>query len=111
MHFSIGGEKFVITDETAYQIPYFKSILEKKTSVVLDEQGYIFIDRDPRMFDIILKCVRSNSISFMLKSHEKEEIKQEALFYGVTQIFDPYGYKFTRIARPPHSNYYDSDSN
>lgn len=109
MYLSVGGEKFVITDKTACKIPYFKGILDKKTSVVLDDKGYIFIDRDPKMFYTILKCVRSNSINFLLKAHDKEEIKQEALYYGVSQIFDPYGYKFTRMAQPSHDIYYDSD--
>ena len=110
IYLNVGGTYFVTTDKTSNKIPYLKAILDKKTAVVLDNLGNIFIDRDPKLFEIILKCVRCGTINFLLKASDKEEIKQEALFYGVTQVHDPYGYKFRRLNQSNASNYYDSDS-
>ena len=47
--------------QTANSFGYIRAYLNKNFTSMLDEQGYIFIDRDPSIFKVLLQSIRSYS--------------------------------------------------
>ena len=58
---NVGGERFDLSLQTANSFGYIRACLNDAFINEVDEQGYIFIDRDPSIFKILLQSIRSHS--------------------------------------------------
>lgn len=63
---------------------FFTALLSGRISSLRDETGAIFIDRDPRLFAIILNYLRTRDID--LRSTEIRSLRHEAEYYGITPL-------------------------
>uniref|UniRef100_A0A915ICI4 BTB domain-containing protein n=1 Tax=Romanomermis culicivorax TaxID=13658 RepID=A0A915ICI4_ROMCU len=80
---NVGGTKFTTSKSTLTWIPdsFFTSLLSGRIPTLLDDNGSIFIDRDPNIFGIILNYLRTKQIN--LKNVDIAALKHEAQFYGL----------------------------
>ena len=64
IHLNVGGQRFSTSRQTLIWIPdsFFTAMLNGLISTNRDEQGYIFIDRDPKLFSIILQYLRTKEL-------------------------------------------------
>jgi hypothetical protein len=78
INLNVGGQRFSTSRQTLTWIPdsFFTSMLNGLISTNRDEQGYIFIDRDPKLFSIILNYLRT-----------KELGKQKRIFLRIKKRF------------------------
>eukprot|EP00978_Attheya_sp_CCMP212_P004535 scaffold9878_cov45-Attheya_sp.AAC.4 len=109
LELNVGGQTFSTTRDTllAYPTsPYFKRLLNQHvdgdddyqiTGALLDAQGRIFIDRNPKLFEQVLEYLRSNFDAEQLTKQEKEKLKKEALYYQLDGLID--------LLRPPSTGY------
>ena len=56
---NVGGKYFQLTKDTAARIPYFIPYLEGRFGFTKDADGFIFLDRDPKLFKHILQYARN----------------------------------------------------
>eukprot|EP01080_Neovahlkampfia_damariscottae_P011197 gene11197-4017_t len=83
---NVGGKKYMTTAETLTSKGknFFSGIVESKIPIESDENGYIFIDRSPNYFDIILIFLRTGSIPTCLdKTVSIPDLNSEIEFYCV----------------------------
>ena len=83
---NVGGKKFMTTAETLTSKGnnFFSGIVQSKIPIEKDENGYIFIDRDPKYFNIILTYLRIGSIpTYLEKTFSIVELNSEIEFYCV----------------------------
>eukprot|EP00727_Mastigamoeba_balamuthi_P005716 m51a1_g1764 hypothetical protein (238) ;mRNA; f:296194-297136 len=86
---SVGGRRFVTTRSTIFAHGQnFLTLLVQnaesgKMSVARDEDGYLFIDRNGRVFEIILDYLRTGKL-YRPKDIPPEQVVDEFDFYGVT---------------------------
>jgi len=85
----VGGSSFATTFETLTKVPdswlgrMFSGRFEIKEN---EDDGHIFIDRDGKYFDYVLKFLRDTTNKPMLKDKiEMEEFKEEIEYYGLTK--------------------------
>ncbi|EFP09867.1 hypothetical protein CRE_21300 [Caenorhabditis remanei] len=79
---NVGGTTFQSTHSTLTKFDgYFKTMLETLVPVEKDELGYIFIDRDPTHFRLILNFMRDGDVGLPDSEQDVEEISREANFY------------------------------
>ena len=57
---NVGGRRFELALQTANAFGYLRARLNEGLSRETDDNGYMFIDRDPSLFEILLQCVRDN---------------------------------------------------
>ncbi len=57
---NVGGRRFELALQTANAFGYLRARLNACFSRETDDDGYVFIDRDPLLFEILLQCVRDN---------------------------------------------------
>lgn len=64
INLNVGGQRFSTSRQTLTWIPdsFFTAMLNGLISTNRDEQGYIFIDRDPKLFSIILNYLRTKEL-------------------------------------------------
>jgi hypothetical protein len=64
INLNVGGQRFSTSRQTLTWIPdsFFTAMLSGLISTNRDEQGYIFIDRDPKLFSIILNYLRTKEL-------------------------------------------------
>jgi hypothetical protein len=96
---SIGGTLFVTTLNTLTEEKdtYFSALFSEYFQMQLDEDGEIFIDRDPTHFRIILNHLRGvevNKAIALLNEGEKENLEQEIDFYQINSMFHWFPDKF-----------------
>ena len=73
----VGGVAFYTMRSTLMKSAYFQRRL-------VEEEDYIFVDRDPFVFYYILNFLRSNSIHISNEEHALiEALKTESKFYGI----------------------------
>nr|XP_026695962.1 BTB/POZ domain-containing protein KCTD3 [Ciona intestinalis] len=86
VHLNVGGTRFSTSRETLGWIPdsFFTSLLSGRISSYKDEQGAIFIDRDPEIFRIILSFLRTKEVD--LHHVDIPSLKREAEFFGLTPL-------------------------
>ncbi|XP_075222522.1 BTB/POZ domain-containing protein KCTD3 [Lycorma delicatula] len=86
VHLNVGGTRFSTSRQTLMWIPdsFFTALLSGRISSLRDETGAIFIDRDPRLFAIILNYLRTRDID--LRSTEIRSLRHEAEYYGITPL-------------------------
>jgi hypothetical protein len=88
----IGGQKFTTTLTTLTRFPdtMIGAMFSGRHDLKIDESGAFFIDRDGRHFCHILNFLRSPEGHVLnLESNVKEELKNEALFYGLSERMFP----------------------
>jgi uncharacterized protein YjbI with pentapeptide repeats len=105
---NVGGTVFATTRETLMQQP--GSLLcaiasDEETSLPVDEDGCVFVDRDPGMFGHVLNALRDGAGECALPEDRASltRLWSEARFYGVTQLEDEIEQELTRLASKPIS--------
>ncbi|KFD46464.1 hypothetical protein M514_12665 [Trichuris suis] len=80
---NVGGTHFTTSRNTLTWIPdtFFTSLLSGRIPTLKDDSGAIFIDRDPKLFHIILNYMRSKQVD--LREVDVVALRHEAQFYGI----------------------------
>lgn len=63
---------------------FFTALLSGRISSLRDDTGAIFIDRDPKVFAIILNYLRTHDID--LSGTDIRTLRHEAEFYGIMPL-------------------------
>lgn len=63
---------------------FFTALLSGRISSLKDENGAIFIDRDPKLFATILNYLRTRDID--LRHCDIKTLRHEAEYYGITPL-------------------------
>ncbi|CRL04723.1 CLUMA_CG017783, isoform A [Clunio marinus] len=86
VHLNVGGKKFSTSRTTLNQIPdtFFTALLSGRIQSLRDENGAIFIDRDPDLFSLILNYLRTKDID--LKLCDIRLLRHEAEYYGISPL-------------------------
>ena len=76
-----GGRRFSTSRQTLTQVQdtFFTGLLSGRIQTLKDEQGAIFIDRDPELFRLIINFLRNRSLAF-------KDLRHEAEFYGISPL-------------------------
>ena len=70
---NIGGERFDIALQTANSFGYIRACLNDNFNREVDEHGYMFIDRDPSLFKILLQSIRTYSRPLQTSINENKQ--------------------------------------
>ncbi|XP_026810797.1 BTB/POZ domain-containing protein KCTD3 [Rhopalosiphum maidis] len=86
MHLNVGGTRFSTSRQTLTWVPdsFFTALLSGRISSLRDDTGAIFIDRDPKVFAIILNYLRTHDID--LSGTDIRTLRHEAEFYGIMPL-------------------------
>lgn len=78
--------RFSTSRQTLSWIPdsFFTALLSNRIASRKDENGALFIDRDPTIFSIILNYLRTRDID--LKNVDIRALRHEAEYYGITPL-------------------------
>ncbi|GFN97158.1 BTB/POZ domain-containing protein kctd3 [Plakobranchus ocellatus] len=84
VHLNVGGTRFSTSRQTLTWNPntFFTSLLSGRISSHKDESGAIFIDRDPKVFSVILNFLRTKEIQ--IRNVDLSALRHEAEFYGIS---------------------------
>lgn len=85
---NVGGQRFTTSESTLTwpgQATFFAALLSERIPSRKDESGAIFIDRDPKIFSIILNYLRTRDV-LVDSSDLLTCVRNEALFFGITQL-------------------------
>lgn len=87
VNLNVGGTKFSTSRQTlcSIQDSFFSSLLSGRIPSCRDEQGYIFIDRDPKYFSIILNFLRTKELNIS-GIDDISVLRSEAEFYAITPL-------------------------
>ncbi|PIK35746.1 putative BTB/POZ domain-containing protein KCTD3, partial [Apostichopus japonicus] len=77
---------FSTSKQTLLSVPdsFFSSLISGRIPSVKDEEGAIFIDRDPALFAPVLLYLRTKEVQ--LKGLDLQSLKSEAEFYGIAPL-------------------------
>lgn len=86
INLNVGGQRFSTSRQTLTQVQdtFFTGLLSGRIQTSRDEQGAIFIDRDPDLFRLILSYLRNRSLAF--EDVNFKELRHEAEFYGIAPL-------------------------
>ncbi|XP_037079230.1 BTB/POZ domain-containing protein KCTD3-like [Pollicipes pollicipes] len=86
INLNVGGVRFSTSRQTLtwIQDTFFTALLSGRISSMRDETGAIFIDRDPKLFRVILNYLRTRDID--LSALELDALRHEAEFYGLQPL-------------------------
>ncbi|KAF5303642.1 hypothetical protein FQA39_LY09889 [Lamprigera yunnana] len=86
LHLNVGGKRFSTSLQTLTWIPdtFFTALLNGRIPTLRDEKGAVFIDRDPKLFSVILNYLRTREIE--LKDIEIKTLRHEAEYYGIAPL-------------------------
>ena len=86
VNLNVGGSRFSTSRQTLSLTPdsFFTSMLSGRIPTCRDETGALFIDRDPKLFSIILHFLRTKELD--LNGVDISVLRHEAEFYGVTPL-------------------------
>jgi len=86
INLNVGGTKFSTSRQTLTQVQdtFFTGLLSGRIQTYKDDNGAIFIDRDPQLFRLILNYLRNRSLS--LDDVNLKELKHEAEYYGIAPL-------------------------
>nr|CAB3258206.1 BTB/POZ domain-containing protein KCTD3 [Phallusia mammillata] len=86
VNLNVGGVRFATSKETLSWVPdsFFSSLISGRISSHQDDQGAIFIDRDPELFKAILNFLRTRDVD--LKNVNVKSLKREAEYFGITPL-------------------------
>lgn len=78
--------RFSTSRQTLTWVPdsFFTALLSGRISSLRDDTGAIFIDRDPKVFAIILNYLRTHDID--LSGTDIRTLRHEAEFYGIMPL-------------------------
>lgn len=78
--------RFSTSRQTLTLIPdtFFTALLSGRISSLRDEKGAIFIDRDPKIFSVILNYLRTREID--LKDTDLRTLRHEAEYYNIAPL-------------------------
>eukprot|EP00027_Filamoeba_sp_ATCC50430_P003440 CAMPEP_0168541976 /NCGR_PEP_ID=MMETSP0413-20121227/1102_1 /TAXON_ID=136452 /ORGANISM="Filamoeba nolandi, Strain NC-AS-23-1" /LENGTH=244 /DNA_ID=CAMNT_0008571823 /DNA_START=82 /DNA_END=813 /DNA_ORIENTATION=- len=83
---NIGGSRFYTTHDTLTRCSgdesFFAKLLSGKFAITKDEKGFIFVDRDGKLFEPILSYLRTGNW-VVPKDVDAKQLLQEADFYGI----------------------------
>jgi BTB/POZ domain-containing protein KCTD3 len=87
VNLNVGGTRFSTSRQTLSSTPdsFFTSMLSGRIPTCRDETGALFIDRDPKLFSIILHFLRTKELD-LNGGVDIGVLKHEAEFYGVTAL-------------------------
>lgn len=87
INLNVGGQKFSTSRQTLCSVPdsFFSSLISGRIPSCRDEQGYIFIDRDPKYFSVILNFLRTRELN-LTGIDNIASLKNEAEFYAITPL-------------------------
>ena len=86
IHLNVGGTRFSTSRQTLtwVQDSFFTSLLSGRILSLKDETGAIFIDRDPKLFSVILNFLRTKDVD--LSGISLSSLKHEAEYFGITPL-------------------------
>lgn len=90
VNLNVGGTRFSTSRQTLTWVPdtFFTSLLNSerngRISSLRDEMDAIFIDRDPKLFSIILNYLRTKEID--IKACDIRVLRHEAEFYNISPL-------------------------
>ncbi|XP_053657969.1 SH3KBP1-binding protein 1 [Anopheles marshallii] len=86
VHLNVGGTRFSTSRQTLTWVPdtFFTSLLNGRISSLRDETDAIFIDRDPKLFSLVLNYLRTKEID--IKSVDIRVLRHEAEFYNIAPL-------------------------
>ncbi|KAL1513051.1 hypothetical protein ABEB36_002530 [Hypothenemus hampei] len=86
LHLNVGGKRFTTSKQTLTLIPdtFFTALLNGRISSLNDERGCIFIDRDPKVFSVILNYLRTREID--LQGIDLRTLRHEAEYYNIAPL-------------------------
>ncbi|KAL3287370.1 hypothetical protein HHI36_001844 [Cryptolaemus montrouzieri] len=86
LHLNVGGTRFSTSRQTLTSIPdtFFTALLSGRISSLRDEKGCIFIDRDPKIFSVILNYLRTRGIDF--NGIDLRILRHEAEYYNIAPL-------------------------
>ncbi|XP_050301332.1 BTB/POZ domain-containing protein KCTD3 [Anthonomus grandis grandis] len=86
LHLNVGGKRFSTSRQTLTLIPdtFFTALLNGRISSLRDEKGYIFIDRDPKVFSVILNYLRTKEVD--LNAIDTRTLRLEAEYYNIAPL-------------------------
>ena len=86
INLNVGGQKFSTSRETLLWSPdsFFSSLLSGRVPSLKDDTGAVFIDRDPKLFAVILNFLRTKEIS--ATGVDVSALRHEAEFYGIASL-------------------------
>ncbi|XP_055902854.1 BTB/POZ domain-containing protein KCTD3 isoform X1 [Eupeodes corollae] len=86
INLNVGGQRFSTSRQTLTWIPdtFFTALLSGRISSLRDENGAIFIDRDPFLFSVILNYLRTKDID--ISKCDVRALRHESEYYGITPL-------------------------
>ena len=86
VNLNVGGTRFSTSRQTLSQLPdtFFTALLSGRISTLRDENGAIFIDRDPQLFSLILSYLRTREID--ITKCKISVLLHEAEFYNIQPL-------------------------
>nr|XP_023029575.1 BTB/POZ domain-containing protein KCTD3 [Leptinotarsa decemlineata] len=86
LQLNVGGKRFSTSRQTLTSIPdtFFTALLSGRISSLRDEKGAIFIDRDPKIFSIVLNYLRTREIE--LNGTDLRTLRHEAEYYNIAPL-------------------------
>ncbi|KAG7204009.1 hypothetical protein KM043_001871 [Ampulex compressa] len=86
VNLNVGGTRFSTSKQTLTWVPnsFFTALLSFNLNSHRDEKGMLFIDRDPKLFSVILNYLRTKDID--LKNTDIRTLRHEAEYYGITPL-------------------------
>ncbi|KAL7745982.1 putative ATPase [Sorochytrium milnesiophthora] len=89
---NIGGTQFEVRRGTLLwpksSSNFFKLLLDGDNTVKLDKTGSIFIDRSPRVFDVVLQYLRTTKV-IIPPTVAEAEVREEAEYFGLSDAMFP----------------------
>jgi hypothetical protein len=93
VHLNVGGTRFTTSRQTLLgggnphggTDTFFTSLLSGRISSQRDENGAIFIDRDPDLFKVILNYLRTRTLSTS-GGMDVKQVLHEAEYYGIAPL-------------------------
>eukprot|EP01122_Echinamoeba_exundans_P006644 TRINITY_DN1913_c0_g1_i1.p1 TRINITY_DN1913_c0_g1~~TRINITY_DN1913_c0_g1_i1.p1 ORF type:complete len:371 (-),score=62.03 TRINITY_DN1913_c0_g1_i1:83-1195(-) len=87
---NVGGQIFTTTTQTLCKAPggMLASMFSGRFQIPVDDTGAVFIDRDPKHFNLILNFLRDGSVPTISDPRDRQEISREADFYGLDGLLD-----------------------
>ncbi len=98
LHLNVGGTRFSTSRQTLLNSgasartassqhqheTFFTALLSGRVGCLRDEDGAIFIDRDPDLFRVILNYLRTRTLS--LQGADVKQLLHEAEYYGIQSL-------------------------
>ena len=87
INLNVGGQLFTTSRQTLTSIgdTFFTALLSGRISSQRDSSGAIFVDRDPKLFAIILNYLRTRQL-FDIDNCNLDMLLHESQFYGITPL-------------------------